>query len=274
MIDKQLYRIFKSGSKTYFTSSLFFPKEVKEDIFVLYSFVRTADNFIDRIPQNKKGFFKFKQKYLKTLKGQTGRDGIIDPFVRLIKKRNLNKKWVMSFLRSMQMDLFKKTYPTLHSTLRYIYGSAEVIGLMMAAILGLPERSYPYARLLGRAMQYINFIRDIPEDLSFGRIYLPLKDMKKFKLKNTDFSEAVKDPEKWTRFIRSQIKRFLIWQEKAEKGFNYMPRRYLVPIKTASDMYKWTSIKIYQDPLVVFRKKIKPSKLRIVLSILFNTVSL
>ena len=51
--------------------------------------------------------------------------------------------------------------------------------------------------------------------------------------------------------------------EKGQQGYAYIPKKYLVPIKTAADAYLWTAKKIYQDPLVIYRQKIKPSKIRI-----------
>ena len=68
------------------------------------------------------------------------------------------------FLGSMAADLTRRFYRTEAETLEYVYGSAEVIGLFMARIMRLPEEALPAARMLGRAMQFINFIRDAAED--------------------------------------------------------------------------------------------------------------
>ena len=53
------YQTFKSGSKTYFNSSLFFPRAARQDVFALYGFVRVADNFVDSVPQDPEGFHRF-----------------------------------------------------------------------------------------------------------------------------------------------------------------------------------------------------------------------
>ncbi len=83
----------------------------------------------------------------------------------------------------MEHDLSESSCETLEDVLTYIYGSAEVIGLFMARIMDLDEASFPYAAMLGRAMQYINFIRDIAEDNELGRRYLPLLDTSLVSLK-------------------------------------------------------------------------------------------
>ena len=171
-----IYNTFKKGSNTYFNSSIFFPKEIREDVFILYAFVRKADNFVDAIPQQSKEFYAFKELYKKALKGQKTDDVIIDSFVDLMKRKSFNQVWTESFFNSMELDLKKSKYRSMDELLEYIYGSAEVIGIMMAHIMGLNPKSHFYARMLGRAMQFINFIRDIKEDNELGRIYLPLAD--------------------------------------------------------------------------------------------------
>ena len=106
----------------------------------------------------------FKDGYYNALLGKCTSDIIINSFFELLHRKSFQSSWVDAFFKSMEMDLIKKRYETIEETLSYIYGSAEVIGLMMAKILDLDPQSYPFARYLGRAMQYINFIRDIDED--------------------------------------------------------------------------------------------------------------
>lgn len=261
---------FKKGSKTYFNSSIFFPEQIRNDVFVLYGFVRIADDFVDAIPPNKEDFHVFVEKYHDAIDGEPSGDHIIDSFIQLIDKRGFDPEWVTSFLKSMEMDLYKKNYDTLDETIEYMYGSAETIGMFMARIMELPEEALESARMLGRAMQFINFIRDIAEDLSFGRRYLPLEGYSLESLHVDHVSEHVKE---FSRFITDQVGIYIKWQEKAESGFKYIPRRYLIPIKTASDMYKWTAMRIRRNPMIVYTRKVKPSKRRIIARILLNTLN-
>jgi 15-cis-phytoene synthase len=258
MLSSTFTNIFKSGSKTYFYSSLFFPKEIKDDVSILYAFVRTADNYVDAIPQQKDAFYSFVETYQRTIRGTTTDNEIIGAFVDLMNRKNFDPKWVEAFLDAMGNDLTKNTYHTLAETEKYMYGSAEVIGLMMAAIMGLPSESYPAAQKLGKAMQYINFIRDIQEDISLGRTYLPLNELRHAKLKSLQLSDTSQNPEAFKSFVRKQIAQYKIWQDEAEKGFHYIPKRYRIPIKTASDMYNYTAKQIYKDPFVVYKRKVKP----------------
>ena len=260
---------FKKGSTTYYNSSIFFPREIRREVFILYGFVRVADDYVDQVPQDAKGFRGFRERYEQALSGETSGDEVVDSFVALMKAKEFEPEWVDGFLHSMELDLTKRTYVSMDETLDYIYGSAEVIGLFMAKLIGLPVESYPYAKMQGRAMQYINFIRDIAEDQTFGRTYLPLEGLPDDTLKE---DAARRDPERFSRFIRQQIDCYRDWQREAEKGYAYIPKRYRIPIKTASDMYNWTAREISKNPMVVFERKVKPKKLRIVLQVLWNTV--
>ena len=271
MINKTLYSIFKEGSKTYFYSSLFFPMDVRSDVFVLYAFVRKADNFVDNVPQLKNQFYDFWGKYEAALGGNVSGDIVIDSFVELANRKKFDRKWIKAFLKAMEMDIKKHKYIDLDETKQYMYGSAEVVGLMMASIMELPRESFECARYLGRAMQYINFIRDISEDLSLGRQYLPQSDLQRCGLESVEY-EHVKTREKgFNAFIRTQIGYYEKWQQIAEKGFPYIPKRYFIPIKTASDMYKWTAEQIKKLPIIVYSKKVKPSMPFIVSRFIYST---
>jgi phytoene synthase len=268
-IDRAHYENFKRGSKTYFYSSLFFPRGVRRDVFTLYGFVRTADDFVDAVPQDIAGFRRFREEYHRALGVGHTYNPIIESFVELLERKDFDPQWVNAFFSSMEMDLTQKNHFTLDEVLEYIYGSGEVIGLFMAKIMGLSRDSYPYARILGRAMQYINFIRDIEEDRQMGRTYLPLEDSG---LDSLDYEHTLAKSDIFRHFIQVQIERYREWQAEAEKGFAYIPRSYLIPIKTASDMYKWTAHIIEHNPFVVYYEKVKPSRNRIIIQALLNTL--
>jgi phytoene synthase len=249
---------------TYFYSSLFFPKNIRDDVFILYSFVRTADNYVDAIPQQKKAFNSFFETYKTAVKGKPVNNTIITAFIGLMNRKNFDPLWVDAFLNAMRQDMSKTVYMTITETEEYMYGSAEVIGLMMAAIMELPIESHRAAQKLGKAMQYINFIRDIQEDIDLGRMYLPFSDIKKAGLKSLLQDDIEKKPDAFSNFIRTQLDRYELWQDEAEEGFRYIPRNYRIPIKTASDMYKYTATQIRKNPMIIYKKKVKPGMYQII----------
>lgn len=267
------YNIFNSGSRTYFNSSIFFPRKIRDKIAVLYAFVRTADDYIDSVPSRPEELHSFIAEYRKVLSGGKTDNDIIKAFHELQDSERFEQEWIDSFLECMLSDIHKKRYNTLEELERYMYGSAEVIGLMMSRVLGFSRHLDDKARLLGKSMQFINFIRDIKEDAKLGRQYIPTEILEKYEIEHLTKEEALKKRSAFSDMIHRIISIYRSWDREARKAFSEMPRKYMVPIKTASDMYRWTAGMIYRNPLVVFEQKIRPGKLRVILMGIRNFVS-
>jgi phytoene synthase len=272
-MSNPIYSIFKNGSKTYFYSSLFFTGQTKSDVFKLYGFVRKADDYVDTIPQQIEEFYNFKNLYHRALKGYVTGNIVIDSFVELMHRKQFHEDWIDAFLYSMESDITKQVYHTIDELKTYLYGSAEVVGLMMAHILDLPSESHNAARYLGRSMQYINFIRDIQEDLELSRTYLPYEEMEQYDLTSLDYDHVIQHPQAFEDFIAKQVQRYHEWQTGAEQGFHFIPKKFRIPIKTASEMYKWTAHQILENPYKIYREKIKPSIIKIILNAAYNTIA-
>jgi phytoene synthase len=275
--------IFKKGSTTYYWSSKFFPKEVRDDVFKLYSFVRVVDDMVDSVPPEIDRFKRIKKRW-KTVKKELEKgivtkplddsvdERIIANIAYIVHRYECDVIWVDAFLDSMQMDVDKKQYEKLEDTIEYIYGSAEVIGLFMARIMQLPIKPYEYARMQGRAMQWINFLRDIDEDNHLGRSYFPKNTLKKFGLKDLNKETVHANPDNFKKFMNEQLNLYEQWQSQADKGFSYIPKRLRIPLQTATDMYNWTAKEIRKDPFIIYQKKIKPNKRKVIKTAAKNSI--
>ncbi|UCH88827.1 MAG: phytoene/squalene synthase family protein [Thermoplasmata archaeon] len=273
MIDRHIFSIFRKGSRTYFYNSLFFPAEIRNDVFTLYSFVRKADNYVDSKPQQPKKFESFKNRFYSALNGKPTGDVVTDRFAELHHRKKFRQDWTTAFIGSMETDLVKNEYETLFELEEYMYGSAEVIGLYMASVMELHKDALYYARHLGKAMQLVNFIRDIAEDIELNRTYLPKDRMKYYGLKSLDYEDTMNNRDEFESFVREQIGVYQKWQNIAEEGYIYIPRKYLIPVLNAAEMYKWTAKTINDDPYIVYERKVKPSIPRIVVNIGINAVT-
>ncbi len=261
--------IFREGSRTFFNSSLFFPKHLRNDVCRLYAFLRVVDDYVDSIPQRVDEFEEFARQYRTALEKGYSDNTIIDEFIKLMKHKRFDPSWVEAFFHSMRLDTQKKRYTELKKVLEYVYGAAEVIGFFTARIMDLPDQSLYYAQLLGRAFQYMNFVRDINEDLELGRRYLPTGDF------HEDVYEkgyAHDHKKEFVEFIYLNVKRYEAWDALARKGFKYIPRRCRAAVSTAADMHRWTAKQIMKDPFVIFERKVKPSRGRIISHALFRTI--
>lgn len=274
MIESTAYAIFKTRSRTFFLSSLFFPKRLRHDVFTLYSFVRTADDFVDSLPPRSDEFFSFKKSFETAYRNEKpSGQPLIDDFVALMRRTDISYAWIEAFFAAMTDDLSKKNYTTFEELEAYMYGSAEVIGLCMCKLIGLPTETHSEARSLGRAFQYINFIRDLAEDIALGRQYIPLETRKYFGFDMLSKESASKRPEQFARLIRGEIARYRSWQRDGKRGFRHIPRRFLIPIKTAAESYEYTAHKIERNPQIVFECAVKPSAPRLFLTLLGNILT-
>ena len=100
--------------------------------------------------------------------------------------------------------------------------------------------------------------------------YFPQDEIRKFGLITLERAETQKKPAEFSAFMRAQIANYKKWSILGEKGFSSIPNGYLIPIKTANDIYTWTAQQIAKDPFVVYQRKIKPSTLRILVTLLKN----
>lgn len=257
--------IFRAHSKTYYYSTFLFPREIRHKVYVLYAFVRLADEIVDNPESNPaEELKKFRENFEVCWETNKSHNIVIHTFTKLAKEYDFEKKWIDAFLDSMEMDLSKKTYANYAELEQYIFGSAEVIGLMMSKLMGVKEEGLLYAQALGKAMQLINFIRDIKEDSERGRIYIPSEDLKKF---------GITEEEWWNgHFINQQqvlslllfeIERTKEIQDIAEKGYKYLPISCRIAVRLAAYTYYDTLLEIEKNPLVVFQRKVTSSRRRI-----------
>ncbi|MFB6203647.1 MAG: phytoene/squalene synthase family protein [Candidatus Nanohaloarchaea archaeon] len=270
-MDQELRRIFRDGSTSYYYSSLFLPSGVKEDVFRLYAFVRTADDFVDSEPQDRQGFYSFREDTERALETGESDRKVIEALLEA-RENGIEDDWIEAFLDAMEMDLEKSRYETVDETLEYTYGSAEVIGLMMCEILDLDPGAKEPAQLMGRAMQYANFLRGVKEDNGLGRQYLPQEEVERHGLEDLSREEARGNPEKFREFMRAEIDRYRQWSDEARKGLKYIPYRSRVPVDLSSRLYRWTAERIEKRPLRVYEEKVRPSKTRIAYELLRSAV--
>lgn len=252
---------FRKGSRTFFYSSVLFPKSFARDVAILYSFVRVADDFVDVVPADKVGFNSFVKSYrrARTLKSPLGHI-IIDSFVDLAKRKGFVDAHVDAFFRSMRMDLVGKKCVTKSLQDDYLFGSAEVVGVFMNRIFCVPKRLDKDALLLGRSFQLINWLRDVAEDEVLGRQYFTNQQLSSFGLSSLSREEAQANPVAFNRFMRHHLDVFFKDVLRLRPAIRMLPRSARPAVLTAVRMFSWTAKKIYSDPFIVFERKVKPAK--------------
>ncbi|AMO60867.1 phytoene/squalene synthetase [Mycolicibacterium phlei] len=174
--------------RTFFLATRMLAPEQRPAVHALYGFARRADDILDDfdpsvgMAERGERLQLLATQLFNRLTGSGEDDG--DPCLAAVVHcaRRYGIPWELfdDFLASMRMDLTVTDYPDRAALDRYMYGSAEVIGLQLLPVLGTvgpPEEAAPYAAALGKAFQLTNFLRDVDEDLDRGRVYLPADEL-------------------------------------------------------------------------------------------------
>lgn len=173
--------VTKRYSTSFYWASQFFSKEIQKGIFNIYGFVRFADEIVDSFHDYDKETLlnNFEEEYRKALLTGISLNPIIYSYVNTCRQYHIEEIYTDAFLQSMRFDLTKKEYKNAAEINQYIYGSAEVIGLMCLKIFCKGDQKQfdslkSQALKLGAAFQKVNFLRDIKNDtLSLDRTYFP-----------------------------------------------------------------------------------------------------
>ena len=177
----------KAYSTSFSSGISFLHPELRNPIYAIYGFVRFADEIVDSFEgyDQKVLLDKFESETYEAIEKGISLNPILNSFQQVVNKYNVDKDLIDSFLCSMKMDLDKQIYDCRKYN-EYIYGSAEVVGLMCLAVFtggdqAEYERLKPGARKLGAAFQKVNFLRDMRADYqSLGRVYFPEVDFGQF----------------------------------------------------------------------------------------------
>lgn len=160
---------------------------IRDAIYSIYGFVRFADEIVDSFHGYDKQHLleEFENEYYKGLEEGISLNPVINSFQYTVRKYQIMDELIQSFLTSMKSDLYKTKFAE-EEIRNYIYGSAEVVGLMcLKVFVNGNEQEYnrlkPYAMRLGSAFQKINFLRDLKHDtLNLHRVYFPILKKRAF----------------------------------------------------------------------------------------------
>lgn len=162
-------------------------RDLRQPIHNIYGFVRLADEIVDTFHGFDKAelLAEFRAATMAAINRGISLNPILHSFQQTVQRYAIDGELIESFLKSMEMDLDKTSYDR-EGYNEYIYGSAEVVGLMCLKVFcdGSPDKYQqlkPYARSLGAAFQKVNFLRDLRADTEhLGRMYFPGCDFRNF----------------------------------------------------------------------------------------------
>ena len=172
----------RSGSSFYY-SFLFLEPQQRKAITALYAFCREVDDVVDECSDPNLARIKLQwwRDDLDKVFNGTPQHPVNQALISPIQQFNLPKEHFLEIIDGMEMDLELHRYESFRDLALYCHRVAGVVGLMSAEIFGYKDRkTLKYANELGIAFQLTNILRDVKEDASRGRIYIPLDELERF----------------------------------------------------------------------------------------------
>jgi len=172
------------GSKSFFTASLLLPASVRGSAHLLYAWCRHCDDCVDRQrlgyadislqQEPAEALEHLTEQTRRALAGESVEQLPFQALRRVVAQHEIPQTYPLAHLEGFAMDVRGETYEVLDDTIRYCYHVAGVVGVMMARIMGVRDRdTLDRAADLGIAFQLTNIARDVIDDATAGRVYLP-----------------------------------------------------------------------------------------------------
>lgn len=234
-----------------------FDPSIRTEIYGIYGFVRLADEIVDTFHEyDKKTLLdEIREEVKVAIERGISLNPIIQSYQNVVNQYDIPWEYTEAFLDSMEMDLYKKHF-TQEEYDRYIYGSAEVIGLMCLKIFTKETGQFsalePSARSLGAAFQKVNFLRDIKSDYEErGRVYFP-------GVRYEDFDCEVK------RGIEDDIQNDF---NAAAVGLRQLPESARLGVAIAFEFYNrlFCNIKSKKSKIILEKRVRVPNKIKLVI---------
>ena len=183
LFDQVSHQSSKLVTETYSTSfslaTRIISNNIRQDIYNIYGFVRFADEIVDTFHDYNKAelFARFQQSLNEALEKRISLNPILNSFQETVHRYNIDRDYINAFMQSMYWDLSKKAYLSDEEYKAYIYGSADVVGLMCLKVfvkgdVDLFDSLKDSAMRLGSAFQKVNFLRDLKTDHELSLIHI------------------------------------------------------------------------------------------------------
>ena len=265
-------RLNNLHGKTYFLATRLLPPAKRPFVHALYGFARYADEIVDDLAstltedEKADALKNWGTEVLANIKSGKSHDHIGAALVDTVNRFNIPISYFEAFLHSMTMDLTVTEYHTYEDLYEYVYGSAAVIGLQMVPILGtISKQSLTEANIaaekLGTAFQLANFIRDVSEDLTRGRVYLPVTELQSHGVTREMLEERIVTPQ-IKNALKEQIQRVRSLQAEAKVGINLLRAESRACIEAASELYCGIVDEVEKIDYEIFDKRAKTSNWR------------
>ena len=252
-------------AKSFSAGIRFFPRDVRDVTYAIYTFVRLPDDIVDEQGLSDDQASAALQTWMNNW--QVAYDSVTEdchPAFRMMRyvmnRYNMPRSLVDDFFTAMLSDTRVKRYHSYAELNAYMHGSASVVGEMMALVCGASHPdAIPTARALGEAFQMTNFLRDVQADFEQrGRIYLPSEVLRRYNSSHDAIVHQVAD-DNWKAAIRDLVSHTRSLYKTGRSGIKHLSPDCQFGVALAADIYEAILDRIEATDYNVFKGRVHTS---------------
>lgn len=227
-------------SKTFFIASSMLPADKRRAVRALYAFCRVTDDLVDNArPDDERRAALENWRALLREPNPPLAQPVALAWADARARYDIPQGYAEQLIDGVARDIVQTRYDTFDELASYAYGVASTVGLMAMHIIGYSgEQAIPYAVKLGVALQLTNILRDVGEDWSNNRLYLPREELAEFGLGDDDLCVRGSQEARWRRFMAFQIERNRRLYQEALPGIALLDAEGRLAIAAAAELYR------------------------------------
>jgi squalene synthase HpnC len=264
---QQAQKLAREHYENFPVVSFFLPKEIRNDVAIIYWFARTADDFADEGtggPQERISLLNFFESRLESLLNSEFNNSLELALFSTINNKKLTKTYFFDLLSAFKQDVNKKKYANFDEILDYCTRSANPVGRLILELNGIKnDDANRYSDKICTALQLTNFYQDTIIDFQKGRIYYSQDEMEKFEVDEKVF-ELRENNHNFQQLLKHNVDRAHIMFDEGKKIFNYLDGKLKLQIKWTVKGGEEILKKIRKEDYNVLSKRPELSKLEMI----------
>lgn len=238
-------------AKNFYWGFISLPYHQRIAIYALYDFARQVDDETDArgdLPDLPGRIRAHRQRIADCVRGRYHDDPVMQVLSWAVERFGIPEEELQMLIDGVETDVTKTRYQTWEDLAAYCNLVASVVGRMCVRIFGFEDRAaLERADDLGVALQLTNILRDVREDASMGRVYLPLEDLERFGISEASLIAGTPGPQ-WQALVAFEVARARAYFDKGYKVLDYIDRRPAACVRTMAGIYDRILWKIAREP--------------------------
>ncbi len=262
-------RMARREAANFYWGFIALARDQRMAIYALYDFARQVDDEVDRGAGERLAdrLEAHRERVRRCVRGEYA-DPVTHVLAHAVSRFGIPASELLALIDGVEMDVRRTRYRTWEELTEYFHRVASVIGRMCIRVFGATDpAAFDRADELGLAMQLTNCLRDVREDAAMGRIYLPLEDLDRFGVRETDLLAGRPGPG-WHGLVGFEAERARDLFRSGLRVLGFLPRRPAVCVRTMAGIYQRILGRIERDPDAPLRERIslpRAEKLEIML---------